>query len=145
MCVRNGVGEIVEEKRCRLGKRAPVRVVLETCTEAFRIAGRARQEGHDVRVVAATLVRSLGVGQRGLKNDRRDARALSEASCRIELPSVHIPSVVSQEVKAICVSREAMINTRTQLVSRVRSYVRSRLGAPSEPHRRASQARSDVH
>ena len=80
--------------------------------------------------VAATLVRSLGVGQRGLKNDRRDARALSEASCRIELPSVHIPSIVSQEVKAICVSREAMIKTRTQLVSRVRSYVRSRLGTP---------------
>ena len=137
VCVRNGVGEIVEEKRCRtdqlgryLGKRAPGRVVLETCTEAFRIAGGARQQGHDVRVVAATLVRSLGVGQRGLKNDRRDARALSEASCRMELPSVHIPSVVSQEVKAICVSREALIKTRTQLVSRVRSYVRSRLGAP---------------
>ena len=41
VCVRNGVGEIVEEKRCRtnqlgrhLGKRAPGRVVLETCTEA---------------------------------------------------------------------------------------------------------------
>ena len=91
VCVRNGVGEIVEKKRCRtdqlgryLGKRAPGRVVLETCTEAFRIAGRARQQGHDVRVVAATLVRSLGVGQRGLKNDRRDARALSEASCRID-------------------------------------------------------------
>ena len=117
-----------------LGKRAPGRVVLETCTEAFRIAGGARQQGHDVRVVAATLVRSLGVGQRGLKNDRRDARALSEASCRMELPSVHIPSVVSQEVKAICVSREALIKTRTQLVSRVRSYVRSRFGAPLPSH-----------
>ena len=137
VCVRNGVGEIVEEKRCRtdqlgryLGKRAPRRVVLETCTEAFRIAGRTRQQGHDVRVVAATLVRSLSVGQRGLKNDRRAARALIEPSCRIELPSVHIPSVVSQEVEAICVSREALIKTRTQLVSRVRSHVRSRLGTP---------------
>jgi transposase len=65
-----------------------------------------------------------------LKNDQRDARTLSEASCRIELPSVHIPSTVSQEVKAICVSREALIKTRTQLVNRVRSYVRSRLGRP---------------
>jgi transposase len=72
----------------------------------------------------------LGVGQRGLKNDQRDARTLSKASCRIELPSVHIPSAVSQEVKAICVSREALIKARTQLVSRVRSYVRSRLGQP---------------
>ena len=75
VCVRNGVGVIVEEKRCRtdqvgryLGKRAPGRVVLETCTEAFRIAGRARRQGHDVRVVAATLVRSLGVGPRVLRS-----------------------------------------------------------------------------
>jgi transposase len=86
--------------------------------------------GHDVRVVAATLVRSLGVGQRGLKNDARDARTLSEASCRIDLPSVHIPTATSQEVKAICVSREALVKTRTQLISRVRSYVRARLGRP---------------
>jgi transposase len=86
--------------------------------------------GHDVRVVAATLVRSLGVGQRGLKNDARDARTLSEASCRIDLPSVHIPTAASQEVKAICVSREALVKTRTQLISRVRSYIRARLGRP---------------
>jgi len=33
-----------------------------------------------------------------------------EASCRIEIPSVHIPTAVSQEVKAICVSREALVN-----------------------------------
>jgi transposase len=137
VCVRNSAGDIVEELRCRtdglvpwLARRAPARVVVETCTEAFRMAAQAQQLGHDVRVVAATLVRALGVGQRGLKNDQRDARTLSEASCRIELPSVHIPSTVSQEVKAICVSREALIKTRTQLVNRVRSYVRSRLGQP---------------
>jgi transposase len=72
----------------------------------------------------------LGIGQRGLKNDVRDARTLSEASCRIELPSVHIPTVVSQEVKAICVSREALVRMRTLLVNRVRSYVRTRIGHP---------------
>ena len=78
-----------------LADRPPARVVIETCTEAFRLAGIAQQHGHDVRVVAATLVRSLGVGQRGLKNDVRDARILSEASCRMNLPSVPIPTVAS--------------------------------------------------
>ena len=84
VCVRNSAGEIVQELRhstTELGRwltdHAPARVVVETCTEAFRLAGIARQHGHDVRVVAATLVRSLGVGQRGLKNDVRDARILS--------------------------------------------------------------------
>ncbi len=135
VCVRNSAGAIIEEARrptTELGRwlasRAPARVVLETCTEAFRLAGVAQRHGHEVRVVAATLVRALGVGQRGLKNDERDARTLSEASCRIDLPSVHIPTVVSQEVKAMCVSREALVRTRTVLVNRVRSYLRSRIG-----------------
>lgn len=137
VCIRSGAGEIVEERRCPtehlgrlLASRPPGRVLLETCTEAFRIAGVAQRHGHDVRVVAATLVRSLGVGQRGLKNDVRDARLLSEASCRISLPSVHIPTTASQEINAICGSREALVKTRTQLVSRVRSDVRGRLGRP---------------
>ena len=135
VCVRNSTGAITEEARrptIELGRwlasRAPARVVLETCTEAFRLAGIAQRHGHDVRVMAATLVRALGIGQRGLKNDERDARTLSEASCRIDLPSVHIPTVVSQEVKAICVSREALVRMRTLLVNRVRSYLRSRVG-----------------
>ena len=137
VCIRSSAGAILEEVRCPtqqlgvfLANRTRGRVVLETCTEAFRIAALAIRHGHDVRVVAATLVGSLGVGQRGLKNDVRDARILSEASCRIELPSVHIPTTASQEIKAICVSREALVKTRTQLVSRVRSYVRGRLGKP---------------
>jgi hypothetical protein len=72
--------------------------------------------------VAATLVRSLGVGQRGLKHDVRDARVLSEASCWIDLPSVHIRTAISQEVKALCVSREAfecpkVIEQRDQISS----------------------------
>jgi transposase len=137
VCVRNSDGELLEERRMAttalgpwLAGRGPSRVVFETCTEAFRVAAIARQHGHEVRVVAATLVRALGVGQRGLKNDARDARTLSEASCRIDLPSVHVPTVTSQEVKAICVSREALVRMRTVLVNRVRSYVRGRLGHP---------------
>jgi transposase len=130
VCIRSADGEIAGEWRWRTDKlvtflegRPVARVILETCTEAFRIAALAQHAGHDVRVVAATLGRSLGVGHRGLKNDVRDARVLSEASCRMDLPSVHIP--ISQEVKAICVSREALIKTRTQLIGRVRGYVRA--------------------
>ncbi len=60
----------------------------------------ARRAGHDVRVVPATLAPMRGVGARGVKTDRRDAQALSEVSCRIELPSVHISSSRSREIKA---------------------------------------------
>lgn len=62
VCVRDSTGAITEEARrstAELGRwlasRAPARVVLETCTEAFRLAGVAQRHGHEVRVVAATL------------------------------------------------------------------------------------------
>ena len=57
--------------------------------------------GIDLGGGATTLVRSLGVGRSALKNDARDANILSEASCRMDLPSVHIPSGVSREVNAL--------------------------------------------
>src|SRR3954465_9959992 len=59
------------------------RVIVETAAEAFRIADAAMAAGHEVRVVPATLVRTLGVGARRTKTDKRDARALSEVSCRL--------------------------------------------------------------
>src|SRR5881392_4256511 len=90
ICVRRSDGTIVEEKRVRtyalaryLEKRAPSVVVLETCAEAFRVADAACEAGHQVKVVPASLVKSLGVGAHGVKNDRRDAQNLSAASCRM--------------------------------------------------------------
>jgi transposase len=102
----------------------PSRVILETAAEAFRIADAAKQAGHEVRVVPATLVRSLGVGARKTKTDRRDARALSEVSCRIDLPSVHIPSSRSREWKTICGMHDALISSRTMLVNNLRGWLR---------------------
>ncbi len=89
ICVRSSDGQILEERRCGtaalagyLASRPRSRVVVETCSEAFSVADAALAVGHDVRVVPAALVRSLGVGARRLKTDRRDARVLSEVSCR---------------------------------------------------------------
>jgi transposase len=133
ICVRAGDGEIVEERRVGtrslgsfLGKRAPGRVVLETCSEAFAVAEAAKKAGHDVVVVPAMLVRSLGVGQRGIKTDERDSRNLSEASCRMsKLPRVHVPSARSQQMKALCTVRETLISTRTGLINTARAWVRT--------------------
>jgi transposase len=129
--VRNGAGEIVEERRYRtsalpayLATRPPSRVVVETCSEAFRIADAALDAGHEVRVVPSTLARSLGVGARGLKTDRRDAQALSEVSCRIDLPSVHIPSLPARQRKTLCGMREALVGARTKLLNTVRGWLR---------------------
>ena len=99
--------------------------MVETCSEAFGIADAALGIGHEVRVVPGTLVRSLGVGARRLKTDRRDAQVLSEVSCRIDLPSVHVPSRQARERKTMCGMREALVGARTKLVNTVRGWLRA--------------------
>jgi transposase len=102
-------------------------VILETSAETFAVADVARDLGHRVNVVPATLVKTLGVGSRGVKNDRRDAQILSEVSCRIALPSVHVPSLQSRERKQQCGMREALVEQRTSLVNTVRGWMRTEL------------------
>lgn len=129
----------------------PCRVIVETSAEAFRIADAAKTAGHEVRVVPATLVRTLGVGARGVKNDQRDARTLSEVSCRIDLPSVHIPSTMSRELKSLCGSRDVLVNSRTSLINNVRGWMRTQLwrirsgAATSFPDRVRAHARAISH
>jgi transposase len=131
ICVRGADGTILEEKRVAtatlerfFASREKSVVVMETCAEAFRLADAARTAGHHVRVVPATLVKQLGVGARRTKTDQRDARALSEVSTRIDLPSVHIPSTPSREMKSRCGIREAQVRARTMLVNAVRGWMR---------------------
>jgi transposase len=134
ICVRSSDGKVVEEKRLPTGKlgvwlkaRPPSRVIVETCAEAFAVADQARACGHEVRVVPATLVRTLGVGARRLKTDRRDARVLSEVSCRIEVPGVHIPSTLARQSKSVCGMREALVESRTKHINAVRGWLRTQL------------------
>lgn len=126
-----------------LQKRPHSRVILETSSEAFHVAEIALQLGHEVRVVPATLVRSLGVGARRVKTDVRDARTLSEVSCRIDLPSVHIPSLDARRRRANCRTRELVVATRTKLINHVRGYLRTQVlpQPPRHPTRFSDRVR----
>jgi len=132
ICVRSADGAVVREVRWPtarlrefLAGQPSSRVVVETCSQAFAVADAARELGHDVRVVPATLVRTLGVGARRTKTDRRDAQVLSEVSCRIELPSVHVPRAEARRRKTGCGMREALVAARTQLINTVRGWLRA--------------------
>jgi transposase len=132
ICVRNEKGEILEERRYAtsrlrsyLAKRAPGgRVLLESSAEAFKVADWARESGHHAQVVPASLVRVLGIGERGLKNDQRDARKLSEMDCRMDVPAIHVPSQLRREHQTRVTAREALVKARTKLVNTVRSFLR---------------------
>src|SRR5262249_39815100 len=137
ICIRDDKGTILEELRVQtqslaacLAKRPPSRVIVETCAEAFAVADTALACGHQVRVVPGTLVRTLGVGSRGVKTDQKDARVLSEVSTRIDLPSVHIPSETARQRKTLCGMREALVSARTKLVNTVRGWLRTQNRKP---------------
>jgi len=134
VCIRAADGSVLLEQKRRttqlsaLFKRRPrSRVILETCAEAFRVADQAVAHGHEVRVVAATLVRTLGVGHRGIKTDQRDARVLSEVSCRIDLPTVHIRSERARIWKSTLGMRQGLVEARTSLINNVRGFLRTQL------------------
>lgn len=134
ICMRSSDGKILDEKKHptkKLGQLMkswePCRVVVETSSEAFRIADQAKTAGHEVRVVRSTLSKELGVGDRGIKTDQRDARKLSEVSCRIDLPSVHIPSEQARDARSLIRSRELLIETRTKSINHVRGWLRTQL------------------
>jgi transposase len=134
VCVRAEDTSILEEPLVAtrslgsyLSGKPESRVILETCAEAFAVAEAALALGLDVRVVPAALVGQLGVGARGVKNDRSDARALSLASCRIDLPSVHIPSSMARQGRSLCTSRETLVESRTKLINSVRGWMRTEL------------------
>lgn len=134
ICVRAEQGEILHEGKVPthsldryLKRQTHSRVILESCAEAFRIADIALSYQHQVRVVPATLVRSLGVGARRIKTDRRDAQVLSEASCRIDLPSVHIPTDLARQRRSMCGAREELVALRTSLICCVSGWARTQL------------------
>ena len=135
LCVRTEKGPIQQEARIANGnlnamfqQLAKSRVVLESSSESFAVADLALAAGHEVVIVPSGLARNLGVGQRGLKTDRKDAQNLSIASCRMEsLPSVHLPSRQARELRALLTSRAQLVVARTGMVNSVRGWLRTQL------------------
>jgi transposase len=141
-CVRSQDGQVLQEAKVEtkalgvlFGQLEKSRVVLESCSEAFKIADLASSAGHEVTVVPATLAPSLGVGQRGVKTDRKDAQNLSMASCRLEtLPTVHRPSALARDRRALITHRATLISGRTMFVNSVKGWARAQLlKIPSGP------------
>jgi transposase len=105
----------------------PNRVILETSAESFWAAEAAQECRHDVRVVPATLAPALGVGNHGVKTDKRDARNLSESSCRMELKGVHLPSKQARATKLELNFRDGLVQARTGHINMVRGWMRGQV------------------
>jgi len=135
VCLRSAEGEIQKEAKISNGSLEAAfasfpksRVVVESSSEAFAVADLALKAGHEVNIVPAGLARSLGVGQRGVKTDKKDAQNLSMASCRMQiLPQVHLPSIEARELRRVLTSRAQLVTARTGMVNSVRGWLRTEL------------------
>ena len=107
----------------------PSRVVTESCAESRLVALRTKEHGHEVCVVPTHFVRAMGVGKRGIKTDKRDARVLALASFRMgdELPSIHLKSDEASRAQWLLRGRAQLIEMRTAAVNFVRSQMRAEL------------------
>lgn len=103
-------------------------VVMETCTQSRAVARAALRAQHETRVVPGQLVRALGVGHRGIKNDRRDALVLALASQRNpNLPSAHLRSERSSDLHELLAGRTALVKARRSIALSCKSWLRARL------------------
>ncbi len=135
VCVLDETGEVLIEREIGtrrlasfLAARPASRVLMETCAESSRVAEQAKAAGHEVVVVPGKLLRQLGIGDRGIKTDIRDARTLAVASRRLpELRGIHLRSASARELGRVCDARDHLIGTRTRTVNAVRGYMRGRL------------------
>lgn len=136
LCILSSTGEITLETTVEtrklfpfLSKRPSSRVVIESCAESRKVALMARELDHQVTVVPTIFVRTLGIGTRGIKTDKRDARNLALAAFRLgdQLPHVHIRSDEAERKKELLGSRANLISLRTSAINFVRSSLRRQL------------------
>jgi transposase len=109
-----------------LGPRsAKARVAFEACREAWYIAARLEEWGHEPLLVDTTRVRQLGVGQHGRKTDRQDAEVLARAVEQNRVPLAHRLSPHRQALRMQLSVRRALVETRAGYITMVRSAARS--------------------
>jgi transposase len=112
-------GKIVLRKRLSrhdlmpfLAKLPPVRIGMEACGGAHDWARRFREQGHEVKLMAAQFVKPY---VKSNKNDRRDAEAIAEAVTRPTRRLVPMKDVDQQDIQALHRVRERLMGERTAL------------------------------
>jgi transposase len=79
-------------------------------------------------VIPAHIVRSFGVGRRGIKTDKKDAEVLAQAGIRNQdLPSVYIRPAKEEARRELVSARALLIANRTRIALHLKSSLRGRL------------------
>src|SRR6266478_4057927 len=132
ICILTESGEVVE-RRIRtqrerfaavLGKRPRARILIEASTDSEWVARCLEELGHEVIVADPNFAPMYATRTRKVKTDRRDARALAEASVLGAYRPAHRLSDPQRHVRGRLLVRDALVRTRTRYISLIRALLR---------------------
>ena len=106
-----------------LGGRPRARILLEASTESEWVARCLEGLGHEVIVADPNFAPMYATRTRKVKTDRRDARALQEASLLGAYRPAHRLSDVQRHVRGR-LARDALVRTRTGYIALIRALLR---------------------
>ena len=106
------------------GGRPKARVLLEAATESEWVARHLESLGHEVIVADPGYAPMYASRSRKVKTDKRDARALCDA-CHLGIyRAAHRSSDESRLLRRHLSAREALVQTRSRMISLCRSLLR---------------------
>jgi transposase len=132
ICLLTEDGELIE-RRVRteaeqfaevLGPRPCAHIVIESATESEWVARCLEALGHEVIVADPNFAPMYAQRRRTVKTDRRDARALAEASVLGAYRRAHRVSDDQRHVRGRLTVRDALVRTRTGYIAVIRSLLR---------------------
>jgi transposase len=100
-------------------KLAPTVIGIEACSASHHWARLLRSFGHEVKLIAAQLVKPY---VKRSKNDTADAEALCEAMSRPTMRFVPVKTAEQQAALMLVGLRDRLIRNRTQLSNAIRGY-----------------------
>jgi transposase len=113
----NNVGAI----RKVFANRERLKIVVEASCEAFWMADRLKELGHEVVVVDPGRTKAIGAAR--IKHDKLDARILAELCQTGLLAAVDIPTLEQRMARLPFTSRDTLVRSRTLMTNSVQSIL----------------------
>jgi transposase len=96
---------------------------LEACSGAHFLGRALKQQGHDVRLIAAQFVKPF---VKSNKNDFVDAEAIAEAVERKNMRFVPIKTDDQLDLQAMHRIRDRLVSRRTAVINQIRAFLLER-------------------
>ena len=96
---------------------------MEACAGAHFMGAALREQGHDVRLIAAQFIKPY---RKSNKNDFIDAEAIAEAVTKENMRFVQIKTEEQLDVQAMHRVRDRLVQRRTALINQIRGFLLER-------------------